>query len=318
MDEINHLLFTGFAGRQSTFGDGAYQDFGLWSFAPDGQGGGSWKNLNDTADPNFTEARPFLALTASGNGKGYLMGGFAPNASSPDVRNGATAISGLVEYDFASNTLTNSTVTGIQNGGKIQMGGAHFVPNFGPQGILVTWAGDQVGPNGDVFVDATTVQVYDPATGTWYEQPTTGNVPGGRKEFCMTGAASNNETYEIMIYAGWNGNLGPRAIPYDEVFVLSLPSFNWFKADYLAENPRHALTCNHIGGGQILTVGGVNTTQNGGDTGSLYNDVFNTPDQFTQGLAVFDLSTMTFRSSYSASQTTYTLSPSVQQYYNTK
>jgi hypothetical protein len=118
------------------------------------------------------------------------------------------------------------------------------------------------------------------------------------------------------MYAGWGGNLGARALPYDEVYVLSLPSFNWFKADYLAENPRHALTCNHIGGGQIVTIGGLNTTQNGPN--NLYNDVFNTPDQFTQGLSVFDLNTMSWRSDYSAALKQYTPAAAIQQYYSTK
>jgi hypothetical protein len=196
------------------------------------------------------------------------------------------------------------------------MGGAHFVPNFGPQGILVTWGGDQVTRGADRFVASDVVQLFDPATGTWYEQPTTGNIPNGRKEFCFSGAASNNQTYEIFMYAGWGGNLGARALPYDEVYVLSLPSFNWFKADYLAENPRHGLTCNHIGGGQIVTIGGLNTTQNGPD--NLYQDVFNTQDQFTQGLSVFDLNTMTWRPNYSAAQREYAPSEAIQQYYSTK
>ncbi|KIW08569.1 uncharacterized protein PV09_00534 [Verruconis gallopava] len=312
VDKVNKVLYTGFAGRSSTFGNAAYQDRGLWSFSPDGQGGGSWKNLNSTAPAGFkTEVRPYSALVASGDGKGFMLGGFDP-------ANASVGISGLVIYDFSSNKLSNNTVTGIANKGVVQMGGAHFVPNFGPQGIMITFAGDQVGAKqagADSLLSTTTVQIYDPATGVWYEQTTSGNIPEPRKEFCMTGAASNNETYEIFVYAGWNGNLGPVAIPYDEVYVLSLPSFNWFKADYLAENPRHGLTCNHIGGGQILTVGGVNTTQNGPN--NLYDDVFNTPDQFTQGLNVFDLSTMAWATSYSAQKQTYSPAAAIQQYYST-
>jgi hypothetical protein len=248
-----------------------------------------------------------------------MLGGFAVNTSSSDVRQGASAISGLITFDFASNKLSNNSVTEISNGGVNQMGGMHFVPNFGPQGILVTFAGDQVGkkqPGFDSLLDSSTVQIYDPATGTWYEQTTSGNVPEARKEFCMAGAASSNNTYEILIYAGWNGNLGPVAIPFDEVYVLSLPSFNWFKANYLAEDPRHALTCEHIGGGQIVTIGGVNTTQNGPD--DLYKDVFNTADQFTQGLSVFDLNTMTWSKSYYSKQTVYSPAASIQQYYASK
>lgn len=132
----------------------------------------------------------------------------------------------------------------------------------------------------------------------------------------MTGMASNNNTYEIMIYAGWAGKLGPAAIPYDEVYVLTLPGFYWIKASYDALNPRHGLTCNSVGGGQILTIGGLNTTQNGPN--NLYNDVFNTADQFTQGLAIFDISVMVWKDSFSASQKSYNPASEIQSYYANK
>jgi len=157
---------------------------------------------------------------------------------------------------------------------------------------------------------------FDPASGQWYEQAVTGNVPTARKEFCITGAASNNKTYEIFLYAGWDGNLGKAAIPFDEVFVLTLPGFNWVQASYPALHPRHALTCNALSGGQILTIGGLNTTQNG--PGNLYQGVFNTPDQFTEGLAVFDLNTLSWKTSYSSKQTVYTPSQAVQVFYDNK
>jgi hypothetical protein len=199
------------------------------------------------------------------------------------------------------------------------MGGLHYVPNFGQSGILVAFGGDQVGikqPGYDSFISFNTVQVYDTAGNKWYEQTVTGNIPENRKEFCTAGLASNNETYEIFMYAGWNGNLGEAAVPFDEAYVLTLPGFNWVKASYPALNPRHGLTCNSIGGGQILTIGGLNSSQNGPD--DLYKDVFNTQDQFTQGLAVFDLNTLSWKDSFSASQTTYSPAPQIRSFYANK
>jgi hypothetical protein len=35
VDQTNNLLYTGFAGRQSTFGDNSYQEYGLWSVSED-------------------------------------------------------------------------------------------------------------------------------------------------------------------------------------------------------------------------------------------------------------------------------------------
>jgi hypothetical protein len=76
VDTDNHLLYTGFAGRASTLGNPVVQDYGLWSFKPDGAGGGSWTNLNSSADLAFqSQPRPFAANAASGGGVGYILGG---------------------------------------------------------------------------------------------------------------------------------------------------------------------------------------------------------------------------------------------------
>ncbi len=78
VDDANKLLYLGFSGQNSNFGDGAYTPVGLWSFSPDGTGSGTWSNLNSTADRAFlTQARPHRGLAASGNGKGYYLGGTA-------------------------------------------------------------------------------------------------------------------------------------------------------------------------------------------------------------------------------------------------
>lgn len=76
VDTDNHLLYTGFAGRRSTYGNGDAQPNGLWSFKPDGTGSGTWTNLNGSADAAFmSEDRPFSPNVASGGGFGYMLGG---------------------------------------------------------------------------------------------------------------------------------------------------------------------------------------------------------------------------------------------------
>lgn len=224
-------------------------------------------------------------------------------------------VGGLLKYDFATRVATNSTVEGISTSGSVQLGQMIYVPNFGPAGIIVA-AGGQSGPTEKNLRSFSSVQVFDLESDTWYEQATTGTIPDGRKEYCMTGAASSNNTYEIVVYAGWDGNLGTTSIPWDELFVLSLPSFHWFRADYQSVQPRHGLTCEHIGGGQVLTIGGVDTTQVGPNR--LYDGVFNTRDPHPQGLAIFDLSSLSFTEGYVSNRTVYNLAPDVQSYYNNK
>ncbi|KAL1849917.1 hypothetical protein Daus18300_013112 [Diaporthe australafricana] len=312
VDTSSNLLYTGFAGVPSIFGDAPNISQGLWSFEPSESGTtGTWKNLNDTTDEYFTtQPRHFAGPVASGNGAGYFLGGNI-------LENGTEVpVSGLLKYDFATKVATNSTVVGVSTSGYLQLGRMQYVPNFGPSGVIVAAGGHQLqnGPSEKYLLSFSTVQVFDPGSNTWYEQTTTGDIPEGRKQYCMAGAASSNNTYEILVYAGWDGNLGVTSIPWDQAYVLSLPSFHWFKADYQALQPRHGLTCEHVGGGQVLTIGGADTTQVGPST--TYTGVFNTRDAHPQGLAIFDLSSLSFKTGYVNNQTVYNLAPDLQSYYN--
>lgn len=313
VDEDAGTLYTGFAGTSSSLGDAAEQPQGLWSFKPGSDDtNGTWTNLNDTTDDFFaTGKRPFGAPVASGNGSAFLLGGLDVFGTYH------VPVSGLLSYNFSTQTLENTTVSASTDG-FLQMGSMQYVPNFGTSGVLVSAGGNHgyIKSSGDWASNwqaFDTVQVLDIASGTWYDQITTGNVPPFRMQYCMAGAASSNRTYEILVYAGWNNTLGEYATSFDAAYVLSLPSFNWFKADYEATSPRHGLTCNHIGGGQVLTVGGLDTSQH--DASSQYKGVFHTVDDFPQGLGVFDLSSMSFVDSFEANKTTYDYADALSTYY---
>lgn len=316
VDEDAETLYTGFAGTSSGFGDAAEQPQGLWSFKPGSDDtDGTWTNLNDTTDDFFaTGKRPFGAPVASGNGSAFLLGGL-------DVFGKIhVPVSGLLSYNFSTQTVSNTTVS-TSTDGFLQMGSMHYVPNFGSAGVLVSAGGNHgyIKSSGDWASNwqaFDTVQVLDIASGTWYDQVTTGNVPPYRMQYCMAGAASSNRTYEILVYAGWNNTLGEYATSFDAAYVLSLPSFNWFKADYEAASPRHGLTCEHIGGGQVLTIGGLDTSQH--DASNQYRGVFHTEDTFPQGLGVFDLSSMSFADSFEANRTTYDYADALSTYYQTR
>lgn len=338
VDAASGVLYTGFVGLPSSFGDPQLIEQGLWSFEPSGDGAtGTWTNLNDTADDYFTtERRHVEGSVASGGGAGFFLGGklilqaadgrWRSRRSCHSILTvlqgnllesnwDQTPVSGLLKYNFTTRIATNSTVVGTSTAGNIQRGQMHYVPHFGTNGIIVA-GGGQNGESGPLS-SFSSVQIYDLATDTWYEQTTTGNYPDGRVGFCMTGAASSNKTYEIVVYAGYGGDLGSRAMSLDELFVLSLPSFHWFKANYRASQPRHALTCEHLGGGQVLTIGGVDSSLY--VQGSAYAGVYNTRDPNAQGLALFDLSLMSFSSGgYVSNRTVYNLAPEVQSYYDNK
>ncbi|KAK4219644.1 hypothetical protein QBC37DRAFT_394525 [Rhypophila decipiens] len=344
-DLRNKLLYTGFAGVDSFFGKANAAPQGLWSFLPDGNGGGSWENLNNTADGIFvSRPRPFDGSVSSGGGSGYLLGGLSGNSS-----NFQNTPRGMFSYDFSSQNPIYGRDSGSSSAFGTQDGGMVFVPFFGNLGIIIS-AGGQLrqtnggngngnGPNGGgggrgggggdgqgsststSLASFSTVQVYNPQDQKWYDQRTSGTAPSGRVQFCMTGMPSNNQTYEIFVYAGWDGNSGPGTVSFDDAYVLTLPGFHWVKADYTAEHPRYGLSCNAVGGGQVVTIGGADPTQKiqqgQVNNGAGYSAPFSTPDPFTQGLGVFDLSTLSWKTKYQPMRFPYTPAPQIQDYYNT-
>lgn len=299
--------------------------------------------------PSWSEIeRPYSSLMASGAGAGIFVGGWVANASSKrDPGYKASPISGLLKYNFTTKEITNTSVTGVAMAGNSQMGGMHYVPNFGPQGLFLSLGGQQirtsesrsdrylnmsyveiynpetgkwdVGQSAldpETYLNMTYVQIYDPATGKWHEQKTSGHPPEPRKEFCIAGIASQSNTYEILVYAGWNGDLGPRSIPFDGAYVLSLPSFRWIKAEYEARSPRHALSCDSVGGAQILVVGGVDTLHGGPQ--DPYDAVFEAKDPFAQGLIIFNMSSLSWEVSYVAKPHPYDHTSLLRQWYSSK
>jgi hypothetical protein len=228
-------------------------------------------------------------------------------------------VDSFITYDFSFGKAASSKVwegSGLVHGWG-HSGGINYVPYFGNRGILINVGRHlDLREDNDGLVDFQTVQVYDVDNERWFEQQTTGDIPQPRKEFCIAGAPSIQHTYEILIYAGWDGHFGPAAKLYDSAFVLTLPGFYWVKADYPPKHPRHGLTCNAVGGGQILVIGGLDSTQQQDGVDGSSTAGFNTPDPFTQGLAIFYLSGLTWSSTYSAKQSLQPPAAKIQHYYN--
>ncbi|MCJ1469011.1 hypothetical protein MMC07_007643 [Pseudocyphellaria aurata] len=217
--------------------------------------------------------------------------------------------------------FSNSTAGGYSFNGTAEKGAMQYVPSFGPDGLFVVLGGDDAWfPTENLILTGLDrISIFDPSTKQWFNQTTTGNIPMPRKEFCLAGIESNNGTYEIFMYAGWGGSLGVSAIPFDEIYILTLPAFNWIKVDYPPQHPRHALTCNAVGGSQILTIGGLDTNSKHTIDTLVYISPFDTSaDPFAQGLAIFDMTTLKFANQYTAKASPYVQSDLVRNYYETR
>ena len=95
----------------------------------------------------------------------------------------------------------------------------------------------------------------------------------------------------------------------DEVYVLSVPSFVWFKVNYTSSNPRVDHTCIVAGNRQMLSIGGLNPSA----TSQIA--AFNDTDPFWQGIKVFDLTLLQWTNHYNASAAPYTVPTAVAAHY---
>jgi hypothetical protein len=144
------------------------------------------------------------------------------------------------------------------------------------------------------------IYIHDPATKPFHNQTATGTRPTPRIRFCSVGTPGFNGSYEIFVYVGHDPSLSAEQMMHssDEVFVLFLPGFVWFKADYPATSAREVHTCDIVGqgGSQIIVTGGV------GPVVPHYT-AENSCDPWTNDINVFDLSAMRWKDGYEPNDT---------------
>ncbi|KAL8674468.1 MAG: hypothetical protein Q9168_001133 [Polycauliona sp. 1 TL-2023] len=316
-DERDKVFYSGVTGRTSYFGSDDPPPLSLWSFKPDGTGSGSWAEVipsTDTAWKNLT--RTTDGYQTSDGGIGLVLGGVTTSRTSPDTEEISqdTLQPGLLEFDMGNRRFTNSSATNFNANGTGSVGQMHFVPSFGPKGLFLTMGG---GNSSDYKYSFTQIALYDGATQRWFNQTATGNVPRPRQEFCVAGVDSTEGTYEIFLYGGSNGNLGPEAVPYDEIYLLTLPAFSWIRVQYPPQAPRGGHTCNAVGGSQILSIGGfdANATVHTGQYDDIRQSMFNSTDPFAQGLGVFNMTSLAWEDHYTANAPAYVQSDLIRRFY---
>lgn len=255
-----------------------------------------------------------LSAEAPDQGLAFYLNGQTDNGTEPnswadgDV---TTLLNGMMVIDLAHQTSKNISTSSLQDAQPRVGGTMQYVPNVGNDGVLIALGGKVydglrtlTSQDKGRLLKFDTVDVFDISSyvsgtkkgGTWYQQPTSGEIPPPRIDTCtVIASAPDNSTYNIYMYGGWDPT-GDQQKWYDDIYVLSLPSFTWVKM-YEAESPRSGHTC-HLVGRQLLTIGGNNVRRN--LTGMC--------DWETESIAVLDLPTMTWGSVFNASHGTYELS----------
>ncbi|RWA10724.1 hypothetical protein EKO27_g4395 [Xylaria grammica] len=200
-----------------------------------------------------------------------------------------------------------TTTDGIQ--GPDMLMGAMVYVRKGRAGILVAFGGYQTEHEGVEFADwpwdrrpFSDVFIYDIFSNTWYEQTATGDLPDLRTEFCAgVSSAPDDSSFQITIHGGWDLLYGRS---FNDVYVLSIPSFRWIKVDD-SNNPdllgpdqpgRHRHGCNVWNESQLIVSGGT-ITLGLGEVVSLSN----TCNATYPPIKVLDTSTYIWRTEFDPS-----------------
>ena len=155
-----------------------------------------------------------------------------------------------------------------------------YVPGFGQDGILLGLAG----ATDATFTALNEIDVYDIASSVWYKQATNGTAPSIRVDPCAVAAsASDGSSINVYLYGGQNLLPAGQQVQYDDMWILTIPSFTWIKVDQSGQStppPRAGHTCN-IWDSQMIVVGGY--------VGNISCDV---------GVYVFDASELKWQNSF--------------------
>ncbi|KAM0198496.1 hypothetical protein ACHAPI_004020 [Fusarium lateritium] len=198
-------------------------------------------------------------VSISSRGEAYYYGGWLNNASSKGWSGPPKASNELVKYEMDSNSW--STVTGPDDIGRAE-GSMVFIP-VGDAGMLVYFGGAQ-----DLYSNGTLtpqpldeIFLFDLANARWYTQKTSGDTPGDRRRFCGGATwAKDHSSYNIYIFGG--GGFPPDTTGYDDIYILTIPSFQWIRGPYPAYSkgtgtfPKSMMSCNVIDDAQMLVIGG--------------------------------------------------------------
>lgn len=96
-------------------------------------------------------------------------------------------------------------------------------------------------------------------------------------------------------------------VGFDDIYILTIPGFVWFQVTYNSVSPRTGHTCEVVGKRQMIVVGGISAP--------LMSPSWTDHDPFYQGLGIFDLTDLTWASSYNASAAPYVAPKMVKDWY---
>ncbi|EAS32946.3 kelch repeat protein [Coccidioides immitis RS] len=233
---------------------------------------------SDDGDKPVQRSAEGAGITVSELGRGWYFGGHLDGYTTKGWSQSVARVylKSMIEYTFpgfgnsqvemegnskvagADGIWRNITEGGLQDSAGFTEradGVLVYVPGFGEEGIIIGLGG---GTNA-TFTSMNVIDIYDIANSTWYKQATSGKPPEIRVNPCAVAAsAADGSSTQVYLYGGQNLIPYGEQKQYDDMWILTIPSFTWIKVDtdnQSAPPARAGHTCN-IWNSQILVVGG--------------------------------------------------------------
>lgn len=253
-DEINRrfYLFGGEHSQQPT-APPSVPSFVLWSYDVIND---RWDSLGPPGRADVGGVAYGAGATISERGEGFYYGGWKSNTSMAGWSGPPVLTTGMVKYTMESNDWRNDA--GPDAVGRAE-GAMVFLP-ISDGGMLVYVGGVRQGNGSVVGQSMEEVFLYDVLSSKWHKQNATGQIPQMRRRFCAGATwALDQSSYNIYIYGG--AGMEPDTSGFDDVYILTIPSFQWIKmfpddGNVTGSTPHHSLTCNVVDGAQMLILGG--------------------------------------------------------------
>lgn len=214
--------------------------------------------LNGQLPDNMTRYITFGgSANAPSENKAWYFGGYRSPSGGPiyeyynSTFDPSTVSDTLISLDMSDQqnvVWTNST---LPHGTPSRANPSVVWVPVGEQGILVVIGGvtypdyitsnrtsaNAAQSNKDSPGFMTKIDVYDIANNKWYQQPAQGGPPQLTKGCAVLGVAQDYTSFNIYYYGGYNG-LDETGDFYDNVWILSLPTFMWMQVS--SGTPEHA------------------------------------------------------------------------------
>ncbi|KAG9775142.1 kelch repeat protein, partial [Aureobasidium melanogenum] len=262
---------------------------------------------SEPANQPVQRAAEGAGVSIPGLGRGFYFGGHLDGYTTPGWSQSIARvyIKGLLEYTFPG--YSNAAVDGNHVAGdsgiyrNVTQGGTQdsagfperadgllvYVPGYGKSGIIIGLAG---GTN-STFTQMNVIDVYDIDTSTWYKQATAGPTPGIRVNPCAVAvSAADGSSTQVYMYGGQNLIPAGQQTQYDDMWILTIPSFTWIQvntSNQATPPARAGHTCN-VWNSQMVVVGGYTGQELSCESPGIY---------------VFNTSSLTWQNDYYALQT---------------